>query len=61
MKEDNGQQDVGATAFDYPNAQNPRPHFHAYYGSTPVPHPTNAKAKITPVAEVMYQSYGMVK
>jgi hypothetical protein len=53
MKEDNGNQDVGATAFDYPNSQNPRPHFQAYYGRTPVPHPTNSAAKVVNPARVM--------
>lgn len=45
MKEENGNQDVGATAFDYPNSQNPRPHFKAYYGNQYVPHPSNDPLK----------------
>jgi hypothetical protein len=44
---------VGATEFDYPNSQNPKPHAPIFYGSTPVPHPTNSKAKTTPASEVM--------
>lgn len=38
-------EDVGATAFVLPNSQNPRPHFRAYYGYTPVTKPTNSAAK----------------
>lgn len=55
MKEDNGSQDVGATAFDYPSAQNPRPHFKAYYGNQSVPHPTNNAAKMVNPALIMRQ------
>lgn len=39
------QTDVAATVFALPNAQNPEPHKPMFYGKTPVPHPTNAKAK----------------
>ena len=46
MDDNKPKQDLGACAFDLPNAQNPRPHFKAYYGSTPVPHPTNRAAKV---------------
>lgn len=53
MKEDNGNQDVGATAFDYPNSQHPGYVNKIYYGNQHVPHPTNSAAKITPQAEVM--------
>jgi len=53
MKEENGSQDVGATAFDLANNQNPEPHAPIFYGSTKVPHPTNAAAKITPKDAVM--------
>ena len=45
MKEDNGNQDVGATAFDLPNSQNPKPHAPIYYGNQYVPRPTNSAAK----------------
>lgn len=38
-------QDVGATAFDLPNSQNPEPHQKPYYGNQFVPHPTNSFAK----------------
>lgn len=55
MKEENGSQNVGATAFDLPSGQAPFPHFKAFYGSTPVPHPTNSAAKVTHPAEVMKQ------
>jgi len=55
MKEDNGDQGVGATAFDLPNSQNPRPHDKAFYGSTPVPHPTNSAAKRVDHAKIMGQ------
>lgn len=39
-------QDLGSTAFELPNSEHPFPKFKAYYGSTPVPHPTNNAAKI---------------
>lgn len=48
-------EDVGATAFELPNSQNPRPHFKAYYGGTPVPHPTNDAAKHINPPEIMRQ------
>lgn len=51
MKEQ--RQDVGATAFDYPNGQNPRPHFKAFYGDMSLPRPTNSAAKVTHASEVM--------
>lgn len=53
MKEENGSQGVGATAFDYPNSQDPKPRAPIHYGSQYIPKPTNAAAKITPKAEVM--------
>lgn len=53
MKEDNGVQDVGATAFDYPNSQHPGYENKIFHGSTRVPHPTNAQAKVNPQAAVM--------
>jgi hypothetical protein len=49
------QTDTGASEFDLPNGQNPEPHWPIYYGKTPVPHPTNAKAKITNHVKVMDQ------
>lgn len=52
---DNSSQDVGATAFDLPNDQDPRPHFHPFYGSEHVPHPTNASAKVVDKSKVMGQ------
>lgn len=55
MKEDNGAQDVGATAFDLPNSQNPKPHAPAYYGDQYVPRPTNAAAKLVNPGEIMRQ------
>jgi hypothetical protein len=45
--------DDGASEFALPNAQDPGPHKPMFYGKTPVPHPTNAKAKITNHAKVM--------
>ena len=53
MKEDNGDQGVGATAFDYPNSKHPGYENKIFYGNQNVPHPTNASAKVTPRAEVM--------
>lgn len=46
-------QDVGASAFDYPNGRNPEPHMPIFYGNQLVPHPTNSAAKVTPKAKVM--------
>ena len=45
--------DDGASEFALPNGQNPKPHAPIFYGKTPVPHPTNAKAKIVNHAKVM--------
>jgi len=53
MKEDNGDQGVGATAFDLPNSQHPDYTNKIHYGDQRVPHPTNSAAKVTPHAEVM--------
>jgi len=47
------EQNLGATAFDYPNDQNPRPILPMFYGNQLVPHPTNSAAKITHPFEVM--------
>ena len=55
MKEDNGYQGVGATAFDYPNAQHPGYTNHIHYGPQFVPRPTNSAAKIVHHEEVMRQ------
>lgn len=53
MKEDNGDQGVGATAFDYPNSQNPKPHAKPFYGNQRVPKPCNHEAMKTPREAVM--------
>lgn len=53
MKEENGSQDVGATAFDLSNSQHPGYTNKIYYGDQRVPHPTNSAAKITPKGEVV--------
>lgn len=42
-----------APFFGLPNGQNLEPHAKPFYGSTPEKHPTNAKAKVNPQAEVM--------
>lgn len=54
-KEDNGSQDVGATAFDYPNSMHPNYKNQIYYGDQFVPMPTNNKAKVTYKNKVMNQ------
>lgn len=51
--EENGNQDVGATEFDYPNSVNPLPHHKIFYGNQYVPHPTNSAAKVTMADKVM--------
>jgi hypothetical protein len=53
MKEENGDQGVGATAFDYPNSQHPGYENKIHYGNQHVPKPTNNAAKVTPAGEVM--------
>lgn len=55
MKEDNGRQDVGATAFDLPNSQNPHQKFHPFYGSSSSKNLSNTSAKITHHEEVIRQ------
>jgi hypothetical protein len=55
MKEDNGAQGVGATAFDLPNSQNPKPRAPIHYGPQHVPHPCNYKAEMVDHAKVMRQ------
>ncbi len=53
MKEENGDQGVGATAFDYPNSQHPDYENKIYHTKVKVPHPTNSAAKVTPHNECM--------
>ncbi len=55
MKEDNGSQDVGATAFDYPNSQHPGYENRIYHTSHKVPHPTNSAAKVVRPDAIMGQ------
>jgi hypothetical protein len=55
-KEENGNQDVGATAFDYPNSMNPKPIKQPYITNMKVPHPTNSTAKITNGMKVMCET-----
>jgi hypothetical protein len=55
MKEENGTQDVGATAFDCPNSQHPGYENRIYYGNQRVPRPTNSDAKIVVPSKVMGQ------
>jgi len=55
MKEDNGDQGVGATAFDYPNSQHPGYENRIYHTKDKVPHPTNSAAKVVNAAKVMGQ------
>ena len=57
-KENNGSQDVGATAFDYPNSQHPNYTNHIYYGDQFVPMPNNTKATVTYKNKVMNQTMG---
>ena len=47
------EQDVGATAFDLPNNQNPWPYRPAYHGNTHVPRPTNNAAKMVDASKIM--------
>jgi hypothetical protein len=46
-------EDVGATAFDLDNSQNPTPHAPIYYGDNYVPRPTNFQAKMVDHKAVM--------
>lgn len=55
MKEENGDQGVGATAFDMPNSLNPGKHHHYYYGDQHVPRPNNAAAMRCEPAKIMRQ------
>lgn len=53
MKEENGDQGVGATAFDYPNNVAPQNYNDIYHTKMKVPRPTNSAAKNVNAAEVM--------
>lgn len=44
------EQGVGATAFDLPNDQNPRPFAKPYYGNQNVPAPTRNNQFVNPEA-----------
>jgi len=55
MKEENGDQGVGATAFDMPNSQHPGYENKIYHTDKRVPHPTNAAAKRVDGPKVMRQ------
>lgn len=55
MKEDNGDQGVGATAFDLPNSQHPNYENRIYHTSHKVPRPTNMAAKDVDHAKTMRQ------
>jgi hypothetical protein len=55
MKEENGDQGVGATAFDYPNNQHPNYENRIYHTSIKVPKPNNAAAMNVDHAKVMNQ------
>lgn len=50
---DEMKQDLGSTAFELPNNEHPFPTFKAKYGMTPVPHPTNAAAKVVHADAIM--------
>lgn len=51
----NNDEGVGATEFDLPNSQNPRPQAPIFHTNERVPRPTNNQAKITNHAKVMGQ------
>lgn len=53
MREDNGSQDVGATAFDLPNSQHPNYQNKIHYGNQHVPTPNNKAAMEAPKGAVM--------
>lgn len=55
MKEENGNQDVGATAFDYPSNIAPANYNDINHKHLHVPKPTNSIAKETPHQKVMEQ------
>ncbi len=48
-------EDVGATAFDYPNNVEPYPYNDIRYGNQYVPHPTNKPAMKVDAAKAMRQ------
>ena len=54
-KEMNGDQGVGATAFDLPNDQHPNYENKIYHTGVKVPHPCNEAAKRVDHAKVMRQ------
>ena len=49
---------IGATEFDYPDSQNPKPHAPMYYGDNYPSEKTNTAAKKTNGEEVMRQVMG---
>lgn len=53
MAEQNGDQGVGATAFDYPNAQHPEYENKIHHTNARVPRPTNHATKMTSADKVM--------
>jgi hypothetical protein len=53
MKEDNGSQDVGATAFDYPTGQHPNYENRIYHTNVKVPRPNNSGAMKVNADEIM--------
>lgn len=53
MKEENGDQGVGATEFDYPNSQHPGYENKIYHTKMKVPRPNNSAAMKVNPAEVM--------
>jgi hypothetical protein len=55
MKEENGDQGVGATAFDYPNGQHPTYENHIYHTKDHVPRRVNEAAKRADGAKIMRQ------
>ena len=58
MKEENGNQDVGATAFDLRNNEAPKNYNNIYHTNKRVPHPTNHAAKVCPGNEAMDKCLG---
>lgn len=55
MKEENGDQGVGATAWDYPNGQHPNYENRIYHTNHRVPKPTNMAAKMVNAEKIMRQ------
>lgn len=58
MKEENGSQDVDATAFDYPNEQHPNYTNSIYHTKVKVPRPNNSAAMKTNESAVMRETFG---